>query len=97
MPPRKAPPSPLAVSAEQRGNAIAQMQQSSQQLRDTRANTSARFAARQAQPRGIAPPNTTNAMSDAHAEASFNGTFGSGIGTAPSTWSVSKWRQPQQV
>jgi len=31
-------------------------------------------------PFGLTPPNMTNAMFDAHTEASFNGTFGSGIG-----------------
>ena len=31
-------------------------------------------------PFGLTPPNMTNAMSEARAEASFNGTFGSGIG-----------------
>ena len=54
------------------------------------------FAARQAAGAGDSPrPNTTNAMSAGHAEASFNGNFGSGIGSAPSTWSVQKWQSRQ--
>lgn len=36
-------------------------------------------------------------MSAGHAEASFNGTLGSGVGSSQATWNVSKWRQPQQV
>ncbi len=91
MPPRPASVSPLAASAAQRDNAIAQMQASGQQLASTKANMSARFQQRQAAGAGgIAPPHTTNAMSDAHAEASFNGMFGSGVGSAPSTWNVAK-------
>jgi len=73
------------------------MQQSHQHLSDTRAATSAHFQQRQASFNGIAPPNTTNAMSAGHAEASFNGTFGSGVGSSQATWNVPKWRQPQQV
>ena len=69
------------------------MQQAGQQLASTRAGSSAHFAARQAAGAGgIAPPNSTNAMSAGHAETSFNGNFGSGIGTARDTWDVQKWQ-----
>jgi hypothetical protein len=93
MPERPASVSPLAASATQRQNAMDRMAASHEQLANTRANTVAHFQQRQAAGAGgIAPPHTTNAMSDAHAEASFNGMFGSGVGSAPSTWNVAKWQ-----
>lgn len=52
MPSREAPVSPLAASAEQRGNALGQMQQSHQQLSATRAATSTRLPP--ASPRALA-------------------------------------------
>lgn len=81
---REAPPSPLEQSAQQRQSAMDRMAQSGQNLRNTRANFS------QASAGGIAPPKTTNAMSSGFAEKSFFGQFGSGIGSAPSTWDSAK-------
>ena len=95
MPERPRQVSPSAASAAQRDAAGEQMQQANQQLQATKASTSAHFAARQASFNGIAPPNTTNAISAGHAEVSFNGNFGSGIGSAPSTWNVQKWQSRQ--
>jgi hypothetical protein len=93
MPERPASVSPLAASADARSRALDRMSAGQQNLSNTRASFSAHFAARQAAGAGgIAPPNTTNAMSAGHAEKSFNGNFGTGIGPAQDTWDVQKWQ-----
>jgi hypothetical protein len=84
---------PLAASAAQRQRAGEQQAQSAQLLQGQRARNSAINAQRQqASSAGIAPPRTTNGMSDSFAQTSFYGTQGSGIGTAPSTWESARWQ-----
>lgn len=96
----QAPESPLAVSARQRQSALEQGAAASQSLQATKANSSARFAARQARCTSVTTSGSGLGASASMNEAAMNGTITpqgvgmppSGNGSSASSSAAKKWR-----